>query len=160
MKADLKMAEDFLTEAFISLKGRLRAEDALQDAFCRLWGRKYEPQNLKSAIGLLSRTVRNIEIDEYRKGRQRRTVSIEDRQIPDESEAALEKEALFRKVEASLDEELTPLQKKIVRMHEYEGTSFEQIARKFGMQPAAVRMQISRARKTLREKFRKDNEGL
>ena len=71
MKADLKMAEDFLTEAFISLKGRLRAEDALQDAFCRLWGRKYEPQNLKSAIGLLSRTVRNIEIDEYRKGRQK-----------------------------------------------------------------------------------------
>ena len=93
MKADLKMAEDFLTEAFISLKGRLRAEDALQDAFCRLWGRKYEPQNLKSAIGLLSRTVRNIEIDEYRKGRQRRTVSIENRQIPDESEAALDKEA-------------------------------------------------------------------
>ena len=46
-----------------------------------------------------------IEIDEYRKGRQRRTVSIENRQIPDESEAALDKEALFRKVEASLDEE-------------------------------------------------------
>ena len=58
------------------------------------------------------------------------------------------------------EKELTPLQKKIVRMHEYEGTSFEQIARKLGIQPAAVRMQISRARKTLREKFRKDNEGL
>lgn len=154
------MAEDFLTEAFISLKGRLRAEDALQDAFCRLWGRKYKPENLRSAIGLLSTTVRNIEIDEYRKNRQRRMVSLEERQIPDESEAPLEKETLFRKVEASLDEELTPLQKKIVRMHEYEGTSFEQIARILGMQPAAVRMQVSRARKALREQFRKDNEGL
>ncbi len=156
----MKMAEDFLTEAFISLKGRLRAEDALQEAFCRLWGRKYAPENLRSAIGLLTRTVKNIEIDEYRKGRQKMTVSLEGRQLPADPESPLEKEALFRRVEASLDEELTPLQKKIVRMHEYEGTSFDQIARKLGMQPAAVRMQVSRARKALREKFRKENEGL
>ena len=154
------MAEDFLTEAFISLKGRLRTEDALQDAFCRLWGRRYKPESLKSAIGLLSRTVRNIEIDEYRRGRQRKMVSIEERQLEDEPGTAMEREALFRRVEASLDEELTPLQKKIVRMHEYEGTPFDRIARDLGMQPAAVRMQVSRARKALREKFRKENEGL
>lgn len=154
------MAEDFLTEAFISLKGRLRAEDALQDAFCRLWGRKYKPADLKAAIGLLSRTAKNIEIDEYRKAKVRRTVDIEGRQLAAEEDGALEKEALFRKVEASVDEQLTTLQKKIVRMHEYEGTSYERIAEELGMQPEAVRMHVSRARKILRERFRKDNEGL
>ena len=40
------MAKDFLTEAFLTLKDRWKAEDALQEAFCRLWGRKYSPMNV------------------------------------------------------------------------------------------------------------------
>ena len=71
---------------------------------------------------------------------------------------ALEREALFRKVEASLDRDITLLQKKVIQLHEYEGLSFEEIAKELGMQPAAVRMQASRARKVLRDKFR-NNDG-
>lgn len=148
---------DFLTEAFISLKGRWRAEDALQDAFCRLWEKKYKPESMSEAVGLLSRTGKNIEIDEYRRRSRRPTVSLEGRQIEDEPDGTAEREVLFRKVEASLDRELTELQKTIVRRHEYESATFEQIAKELHMQPAAVRMQVSRARKALREKFRKDN---
>ena len=151
------MAEDFLTEAYISLKDRWKAEDALQEAFCRLWGRKYKVASFKEAVGLLSRTRRNIEIDEYRKSRNRRTVSVDDVRIEDGSAEAAERAALFRKVEASLESELTKLQKQILRMHEYDDMSFEEIAEELGMQPAAVRMQASRARKTLRDKFREEN---
>ena len=151
------MAEDFLTEAYISLKDRWKAEDALQEAFCRLWGRKYKVASFKEAVGLLSRTGRNIEIDEYRKSRNRRKVSVDDVRIEDGSAAAAERAALFRKVEASLESELTRLQKQILRMHEYDDMSFEEIAEELGMQPAAVRMQASRARKTLRDKFREEN---
>ena len=151
------MAEDFLTEAYISLKDRWKAEDALQEAFCRLWGRKYKVASFKEAVGLLSRTGRNIEIDEYRKSRNRRKVSVDDVRIEDGSAAAAERAALFRKVEASLESELTKLQKQILRMHEYDDMSFEEIAEELGMQPAAVRMQASRARKTLRDKFREEN---
>ena len=151
------MAEDFLTEAYISLKDRWKAEDALQEAFCRLWGRKYKVASFKEAVGLLSRTGRNIEIDEYRKSRTRRKVSVDDVRIEDGSAAAAEREALFRKVEASLESEITKLQKQILRMHEYDDMSFEEIAEELGMQPAAVRMQASRARKTLRDKFREEN---
>ena len=151
------MAEDFLTEAYISLKDRWKAEDALQEAFCRLWGRKYKIASFKEAVGLLSRTGKNIEIDEYRKIRNRRKVNVEDVRIEDGSSAAAERAALFRKVEASLESELTRLQKQILRMHEYDDMSFEDIAEELGMQPAAVRMQASRARKTLRDKFRKED---
>jgi DNA-directed RNA polymerase specialized sigma24 family protein len=38
--------------------------------------------------------------------------------------------------------------------------TLEKIAEEMGMQPAAVRMQISRARKALREKFRKEYENV
>ena len=154
------MKEDFLTEAFVSLKDKWKAEDALQEAFCRLWGRKYKVSSLKEAVGLLSRTVRNIEIDELRKAGRRKTVGLDKAGLEEDSgEAmALEREALFRKVEASLDRDITLLQKKVIQLHEYEGLSFEEIAKELGMQPAAVRMQASRARKVLRDKFR-NNDG-
>ena len=42
-------------------------------------------------------------------------------------------------------------------MHEYHDMTFEEIAEELDMQPAAVRMQASRARKILRDKFREDN---
>ena len=152
------MIEDFLTEAFLALRGRWKTEDTLQDAFCKLWGRKYKIGSVKEAIGLLSRTGRNLEIDEHRKESVRRTVSLEGRQVEDEVGDAMEKEMLFRKVEASVDSELTDLQRVIVRKHEYEGQSFERIAKDLGMQQAAVRMHISRSRKILRDKFRNEDE--
>lgn len=87
-----------------------------------------------------------------------RQVSIDGRQIEDEGSDAAEREALFRKVEASVDSELTELQKLIVRKHEYEGQSFERIAKDLGMRQEAVRMHISRARKILRDKFRNETD--
>ncbi len=152
------MIEDFLTEAFLALRGRWKTEDILQDAFCRLWGGKYKIGSVKEAMGLLSRTGRNLEIDEYRKARKRQTVSLDGRQVEEEPDDAMEKELLFRKVEASVDSELTDLQRLIVRKHEYEGQSFERIAKDLGMQQTAVRMHISRARKILRDKFRNEDE--
>ncbi len=152
------MTGDFLTEAFLALRGRWKTEDTLQDAFCRLWGGKYKVGSVKEAMGLLSRTGRNLEIDEYRKALGRQTVSLEGRQIEDEAGDAMEKERLFRKVEESVDCELTDLQRIIVRKHEYEGQSFERIAKDLGMRQAAVRMHISRARKILRDKFRNEDE--
>ncbi len=152
------MIEDFLTEAFLALRGRWKTEDTLQDAFCKLWGGKYKIGSVKEAIGLLSRTGRNLEIDEYRKARGRQTVSLEGRQVEDEGGDAMEKELLFRKVEASVNSELTDLQRLIVRKHEYEGQSFERIAKDLGMRQTAVRMHVSRARKILRDKFRNEDE--
>ena len=153
------MTKDFLTEAYVSLAGRWKAEDALQEAFCRLWGRKYKISSLKEAIGLLARTGKNIEIDEFRKSRRSKTVSMDQAGMENDpgSAVALEREALFRKVEASLDRDLTLLQKKVIQLHEYDSMTFEEIARELGMQPAAVRMQASRARKILRDKFRNDD---
>lgn len=152
------MINDFLTEAFLALRGRWRSEDVLQDAFCKLWGGKYKVGSVKEAIGLLSRTGRNLEIDEYRMSVRRPTVSLGDRQIVDEPDDSGEREALFRKVEESVDTELTDLQRLIVRKREFEGQSFERIANDLGMSQEAVRMHISRARKILREKFRNEHE--
>ena len=148
-----------LTETYQRIRERLRAgagkmlsdaeaaEDALQDAFVRLWGR-YQVRSEREAEALLTRTVRNVSIDQLRK---RKTVPLA-MDLPEERTE--NREALFRRVEEMVDTELTDLQKLIVRRHEYESVTLEKIAEELGMQPPAVRMQLSRARKTIREHYR------
>ena len=124
------------------------AEDALQDAFVQLWGR-YQVRSEREAEALLTRTVRNVSIDQLRR---RKTIPLVG-DLPEET--GENREALFRRVEKMVDTELTDLQKLIIRRHEYEGVTLEKIAEELGMQPPAVRMQLSRARKTIREQYRK-----
>lgn len=152
---------DILTDTYQRIRLRLKAgagklfadaeaaEDALQDAFVRLWGR-YEIRSGREAEALLTRTVRNVSIDQLRK---RKTVPLAG-DLPEE-DVSENREALFRRVEEMVDSELTDLQRLIVRRHEYEGLTLERIAEELGMQPPAVRMQLSRARKTIREQYRK-----
>ena len=151
---------DILTETYQRIRERLRAgagrmlsdagaaEDALQDAFVRLWGR-YQVRSEKEAEALLTRTVRNVSIDQLRK---RKTVPLA---VDLPEEVGENREALFRRVEEMVDTELTDLQRLIIRRHEYESVTLERIAEELGMQPPAVRMQLSRARKTIREQYRK-----
>ena len=152
---------DILTETYQRIRQRLKvgagklladaeaAEDALQDAFVRLWGR-YEVRSGREAEALLTRTVRNVSIDQLRK---RKTVPLSG-DLPEE-DVSENREALFRRVEEMVDTELTDLQRLIIRRHEYESVTLEKIAEELGMQPPAVRMQLSRARKTIREQYRK-----
>ena len=151
---------DILTETYQRIRERLKAgagkmlsdaeaaEDALQDAFVRLWGR-YQVRSEREAEALLTRTVRNVSIDQLRK---RKTVPLA---VDLPEEVGENREALFRRVEEMVDTELTDLQRLIIRRHEYESVTLERIAEELGMQPPAVRMQLSRARKTIREQYRK-----
>ena len=152
---------DILTEAYQRIRQRLKAvagrmlsdaqaaEDALQEAFLRLWGR-YEVRSDREAEALLIRTVRNVSIDQIRK-RKTEPLSVD---LPEEDDGE-HREALFRRVEEMVDTELTDLQRLIIRRHEYESVTLEKIAEELGMQPPAVRMQLSRARKIIREQYRK-----
>jgi len=153
---------DFLTEAFLRIREKLMggsrrmlhdtasAEDALQDAFVKLWGR-YRIQSVQEAEALLNRTVRNNSVDALRR---RKTVPLERDDVADDRpDNPGEREALFRRVEQLVIKELTETQQYIIRRHEYEGAKLETIAYELGMNPPAVRMQLSRARKAIRDRY-------
>ena len=57
-----------------------------------------------------------------------------------------------------IERKLSPVQRLILQKKEYEEQSIEKIANELNMQQAAVRMQLSRARKTIRECYRKRND--
>ena len=163
------MNEEPLTTTFTQLrKGFLKlasrflpdeedAEDALQDAFCRLWPRRHQIHSSQEAEALAVTTLRNLCIDQVRKEKvPLMELDAERDSKPAESiEERIEKEELFREVNELINKKLSPIQQSILRKKEYEGLSFEEIAQELEMQQAAVRMQLSRARKIIRECYRK-----
>lgn len=124
-----------------------RTEDVLQDSFVRLWRKQYPLQSEKEAEALLTRAVRNASLNERRR---KRGVPIA-MDIADETPDAEEKERAYDQLRRKIEGELTSTQKYILEEKEYGGRTLEDIARELKMEPAAVRMQLSRARKTLRD---------
>ena len=73
-----------------------------------------------------------------------------EKDIAEESPDVEERERTYDELKRKIDSELTSTQKYILEEKEYGGRTLEDIAKELKMEPAAVRMQLSRARKTLR----------
>ncbi len=130
------------------------AADAVQEAFCRLWAHRAAIATQQAAQGMSVVTVRNASIDTVRRRAARPTVELDEQRdtLADDSPPP-DRQQAFNQVQAIIDLELTETQRTIVRLREYEGRSFEEIAQRLEMQPATVRMQLSRARKQIRETY-------
>jgi RNA polymerase sigma-70 factor (ECF subfamily) len=122
------------------------ADDILQDSFVRLWRGQYPLQSEKEAEALLARAIRNASLNE----RRRKRGEPLEMDVVDESPDAEEKERAYDELKRLIDSELTSTQKYILEEKEFGGRTLEDIAKELKMEPGAVRMQLSRARKTLR----------
>lgn len=158
------MAKDYLTDAFVRFRQKLKvisikilpdaddAEDVLQNCFVRLWQQNYPLQSEAEAKALLSRAIRNASLNERRR---KRPIPLET-DIADNPPNREEKEIAFVQMRQMIESELTKTQRYILEEKEYGGRSLEEIAKELGMEPAAVRMQLSRARKKLRMTLKHD----
>ena len=161
------MSESILTHTFTALRKKfLRiamhilpdeddAADALQDAFCRLWPRRDSIDSEAEAEALTTTTLRNICIDNVRKHRIN-TVPIDEEHDRCEESNGNEQEERYIEVKKIIENGLTPQQKEIIELKEIEGYTIEEIARKLSSTESAVRMNLSRARKRIRECYRKE----
>ena len=134
------------------------AEDALQEAFSRLWPRAETLRSEAEAEKLATVTVRNISIDQLRRQSDHPSADIGDlhydSSLTTDTEAEQERREQYEIVQQLITQRLTPLQQRILRLHDMEDQSYDEIAKQEGMQEAAVRMQLSRARKMIRECYR------
>ncbi len=166
------MSEELLTTTFVQLRKRfLRqvrhifpsqedAEDALQDAFVRLWPKAGQWQTSDEVEAVASVTLRHLGIDRWRERQKSQAVSLDDalaREVAatDEDNDAHERLAA---AEAMMQRLLTPVQLDIIRLREYEDRTYDEISALLDMQPTAVRMQLSRARKLLRQAWHQSHE--
>lgn len=161
------MSKDSLIRSFTAGRLRLRqmarrlladpddAEDALQDAFVRLWTQAESLDIGEDADPLAATAVRNLCIDRLRQ--RGHSVALDEAAecgVGDTAESAIlhSRLALVRRI---VDSRLTPLQRRVLQLHDVEEVSYAEIARREGTTEQALRQQLSRARKTIRECYRK-----
>jgi len=156
-----ELRKNFLRLAMRFLPNKEDADDALQEAFFRLWQHADKIGSRKEAEALTVVTVKNLCIDTLRKRNNIPTVELDenrDESVCDQADESIEREERFRTLERIIELRLTPLQQQILRMKEYEGKKYDEIAEMLGMQEPAVRMQLSRARKEIRDCYLKQME--
>jgi len=162
--------ETVLTTTFLKIRRRLQiisasilgndteAEDALSEAFLRLWKHPQCVEASQQAEAVLTKTVRNLSIDEVRKRRSHPTEDweqVSNQQFTSEEEDEADEITLrLQRIEKLMDECLSPVQQQVLRMRDVDGRTYAEIAQHLNMQETAVRMQLSRARKHLRELYR------
>lgn len=162
------MANEQLTSTFTRLRQQLLAvaeritgnrddaADAVQDAFVRLWQRQLDPA---TTAGLAVTTVRNVSIDRQRRAQAHPHVAIDERiDAAPEPSSWPEREQMLHRVQAIIGQELTPKQRQVMQLRDVQGLPFDEVARQLGMTPEAVRVELSRARKRVREIYRKKGE--
>ncbi len=153
-----------LREQMLSLAGRITgnrddAADAVQDAFVKLWQQQERYGTSSHASGAGMTAVRNTSIDLARRNRRRNDVPVEE--IADDITDITDEDRIivYQQVRAIIDKELSANQRAIIDMREIQGMEFDDIAARLGMQPATVRVELSRARKRVREIYRNRKES-
>lgn len=159
------MKTEILTMAFQRIKTRFRrgedardadSDDALQEAFCRLWSKHGEISDVSHAEGLLVTASKNIRIDGLRRQQSHQSVSLSE--IPDppwEEEENMVSET-YDKVTRLASRHLSDRDREILYLREKDGLEFSELAERYNLSEGNVRMIVSRARKALREIYRKE----
>lgn len=140
-----------LRQALRFLPSKEDAEDILQDAFIRLWAKAEQIETEKDAASLATVVIRNMAVDHYRQ--QKRKPQTTDVEMLDLQEETADMDERRQLVDEIMRRVLTPLQLRIVELREYEGLGYDEVASILGMRQPAVRMQLSRARKAIREEY-------
>ena len=130
------------------------AADAVQDAFVKLWQQRGRYETASHAQGAGMMTVRTTSIDMARRNSHRADVSVEQAIDTVQEVNDNDRNLAYLQVRHIIDNDLSQNQRAILDMREMQGMEFEDIARRLGMQPATVRVELSRARKRVREIYR------
>ena len=144
--------------AFRFLRRQDEAEDAVQEVFMRLWNKHEELEKYNSLEALATASVRNYCIDILRR---RKLMIIENNEhhhgVPD---AGLSPEEALENSEASailnnIIKNLPDIFREIIKMKDIDGLSYEEIVEITGQNVNTLRVNLSRARKLIRDEFKK-----
>ena len=159
------MAFSTLREQMLSLAERITgnrddAADAVQDAFVKLWQQRGRFETTSHAQGAGMMTVRTTSIDMARRNAHHTDVPVEQAAYTIEETSNEERMTTYQQVRRIIDNELTPKQRAIIDLREMEGLEFEDIATRLDMTAVNVRVELSRARKKVREIYRNQKEDI
>lgn len=133
------------------------AEDMVQEVYMKLWSKRDALPDVKEVEAYCVTLTKNMCIDRLRMAE----VEKEDvDEVPimlaetDDVEAQVERRDAVEQVKQII-ETLPEHQQQVITLRDMEDCSFEEIAEQTGLTAVNIRMLLSRARKTIRERYKK-----
>ena len=151
-----------LREQMLSLAERITgnhddAADAVQDAFVKLWQQRGRFESTSHAQGAGMMTVRTTSIDMARRNSRQADVPVEQAADSIDEVTDNDRSLAYQQVRYIIDNDLSDNQRKIIDLRELQGMEFEDIANQMNMTAANVRVELSRARRRVREIYQARN---
>lgn len=150
----LPLREKLLNISWRMMDDKADAEDVVQEVFLKLWHIREKLDDYLSVEALAIQVTKNLALDKLR---SRRPVGSDvdllslDSGFRNPAEQLEQQDAVERV--RQLINKLPSLQQTIIRMKDVEGYELSEIAEITGTQVEAVRVNLSRARKKIREQF-------
>ncbi|MDR1762607.1 MAG: sigma-70 family RNA polymerase sigma factor [Dysgonamonadaceae bacterium] len=157
-KATLHLRGRLLSYSEYWLGNKADAEDVVQEVYFRLWFMRDELEAVENVEALAMTITKNLSLNQLKK-RDRENRELNDR-LPSEALSPVllleqkDETALLMRLIAGLP----ALQQSVIRMKHIEGLETEEIADLTGSSPEAVRMNLSRARKRLKDLYLIENK--
>ena len=132
------------------------AEDATQEILMKLWRNKEKIGEYNNVEAFSMTMTKNFCLDRL-KSKQAQNLKIVHSNYQDKNESLQKKVENNDSVDwvARIIEELPEQQKIILQLRDIEEYEFDEIAKVVDMNPTAIRVALSRARKTIRERLTK-----
>ena len=133
------------------------AEDMVQEVYMKLWSKRDALPDVKEVEAYCVTMTKNMCIDRLRMAEVEKANVDE---VPtmlaatDDVEAQVERRDAVEQVKQII-ETLPEHQQQVITLRDMEDCNFEEIAEQTGLTAVNIRMLLSRARKTIRERFKK-----
>lgn len=128
------------------------AEDVVQEVFIRLWARRKKLEQYKSIEAFAMVITRNLCLDRLKSKGYRPDELTERNEMQNHSTPHTQMELKDSLVMVKQIMEMLPEQQKtIVHLRDIEGYDYEEIAELLGISENTIRVNLSRARKKIRE---------
>ena len=155
----LPSRERLISYAERLLENKSDAEDIIQEVFLKLWLMRDELGNYDSVEALSVTMTKNLclnrlKVNQWEREDLNRLELMDENLSPVEQ---LEQKDNVAQVMRIIDQ-LSGLQQAVLRMKHIDGLEIEEIAALTGSAQEAVRMNLSRARKKVKELFFKENK--
>ena len=144
---------------------RAEAEDVVQETMIKVWNRREQWDEIESIEAFCLTICRNISIDKMKKAENQNQSLEEEHDAPDRSYASNPEEQavqrdrieLIRRLINNLPEK----QRSAMQLRDLEGKSYKEIAEIMAISEEQVKINIYRARQTIKQKFiETENYGL
>ena len=134
------------------------AEDATQELYFKLWNNREKLENYKSVEAFAMTMTKNYCFDRL-KSKQASNLTLVHSNYKENDTSLQRKVELNDSVNIVHDliEELPEQQKLVIQLRDVEQYEFEEIGKMLDMKPTAVRVTLSRARKTIKNQLLKQH---